>query len=49
MTREELLKSLPINCNYHTKLLVERYNHSYSLARYAAELDIPINEVNTTH
>lgn len=45
MSREELLKSLAPNCNYMTRALVEKYNPTYSLARYAAELDIPINEV----
>ena len=45
MSREELLKSLAPNCNYMTRALVEKYNPTYSLARYAAELDVPINEV----
>lgn len=45
MPREDLLKTLPVNCNYHTRALLEKYNPTYSLAKYAAELDIPINEV----
>jgi hypothetical protein len=43
--RDEILKILPINCNYHTKLMIEKFNPTYSLARYAAELDVPISEV----
>lgn len=45
MSKEELLKSLPLNCNFHMKHLIEKHNPTFSLARYAAELDVPINEV----
>ncbi|CAF0863859.1 unnamed protein product [Brachionus calyciflorus] len=43
--RDELLKSLPVNCNQNAKQLIEKYNPLYSLSRYAAELDLPIEEV----
>lgn len=36
---------MPTNSNHHAKLLIEKYNPTYSLARYATELDIPIEEV----
>lgn len=45
MNKDDLIKSLPLNCNFHMKHLIEKFNPTYTLARYAAELDIPINEV----
>lgn len=44
-SQEELLKSLPPNCNYYAQRLIEIYNPRYSIARYAAELDVPIKEI----
>ncbi len=47
-TRESLLASLPTNCNFYTYRLIELYMPSYCMTRYAAELDVPIEEVCLT-
>ena len=44
--REALLSSLPNSCNFYTHRLIELYNPRFCLARYAAELDVTLNEVN---
>ena len=44
-TKEVFLDSLPANCNFYTYRMIEMYNPRFCLARYAAELDIPIDEV----
>ena len=43
--RDTLLQSLPSNSNYYMRTLIEFYNPRFSLARYAAELDVPIDQV----
>ena len=43
--KESLLESLPDNCNYYTQRLIEIANPRFSIARYAAELDVPIEEI----
>ena len=43
--RENLLESLPENCNYYTQRLIKIANPRFGIARYAAELDVPIEEV----
>jgi hypothetical protein len=43
--KENLLESLPENCNYYARLLIEIANPRFSIARYAAELDVPIEEI----
>jgi hypothetical protein len=44
-SKEKLIGSLPVNCNYQAQRLLENYNPSFSLARYAAELDVSIDEI----
>ena len=44
-SRESLLQSLPNNSNYYVRSLVEFYNPRFTLARYAADLDVPLNQV----
>jgi hypothetical protein len=44
-TQEKAVESLPNDCHHYTKLLLKIYNPRFSIARYAAELDIQINQV----
>jgi hypothetical protein len=43
--KETLLESLPDNCNYYAKSLIEIANPRFSIARYAAEFDVSIEEI----
>jgi hypothetical protein len=43
--KERLLAQMPPNCNWCLRRLVELHSASYSFARYAAELDVPLEEV----
>jgi hypothetical protein len=42
---EALLQSLPNNSNLYIRSLIEIYNPRFTLARYAADLDVPLSQV----
>jgi hypothetical protein len=44
-TPEFLLQSLPSNSNLYIRSLVDIYNPRFTLARYAADLDVPLSQV----
>jgi hypothetical protein len=44
-TRESLINSLPTNANVYVRSFVDIYNPRFTLARYAADLDVPLSQV----
>ncbi len=45
-SQDQVILELPANGNLYVRSFLEIYNPRFALARYAAELDVPIEQVS---